>query len=118
MALTAPAELFEAAGVAHPLATKWGLLDFVPTQLSRDDALAAARASPDEVLRAYYTWGTPDDIVARLEPFMQAGCEVFNLSNMTPASNQSLAPHAGARNLDIAAGLRAAAASISPTFAI
>ena len=117
VALTAPAQLYEAHGVAHPLASTWGLLDFVPTQLSRDDALAAARAVPEDVLRAYYTWGTPDDIVTRLEPFMRAGCEVFNLTNMTPASDPSLAAHAGARNLDIAAGLRAAAARITPVFA-
>jgi phthiodiolone/phenolphthiodiolone dimycocerosates ketoreductase len=117
IALTAPAGLYEAAGAEHPLASKWGLLDFVPTELSRADALAAARAVPDEVLRSYYTWGTPDDIVARLEPFMQSGCEVFNLTNVSPAADPSLAPQAGARNLDIAAGLRAAARTITPTFA-
>ena len=117
IALTAPAALYEAAGAEHPLASKWGLLDFVPTELSREDTLAAARAVPDEVLRTYYTWGTPDDIVARLEPFMRAGCEVFNLTNVSPAADPSLAARAGARNLDIAAGLRAAAAAITPTFA-
>jgi phthiodiolone/phenolphthiodiolone dimycocerosates ketoreductase len=117
IALTAPAALYEAAGAEHPLASKWGLLDFVPTELSREDTLAAARAVPDEVLRTYYTWGTPDDIVARLEPFMRAGCAVFNLTNVSPAADPSLTARAGARNLDIAAGLRAAAVAITPTFA-
>jgi len=116
IALTAPAELFEDAGAEHPLATRWGLLDYVPTELSRDETLAAAKAVPDEVLRSYYMWGTPDDIVARLAPFMQAGCEVFNLTNIGPAGDASLAALAGPRNLDIAAGLRRAAASITPTF--
>jgi hypothetical protein len=115
VALTAPAELYEAAGAEHPLATTWGLLDYVPTQLSREEALRAAKAIPDEVLRSYYTWGTPDDIVSRLTPFMQAGCAVFNLTNMSAAADPSVAPRAGARNLDIAAGLRRAAASLTPT---
>jgi phthiodiolone/phenolphthiodiolone dimycocerosates ketoreductase len=115
VALTAPSSLFEAAGADHPLASRWGLLDFVPTELSREDALAAARAVPDEVLRTYYTWGTPDDIVARLIPFMRSGCEAFNLTNMTPAADATLAPRAGARNLEIAQGLRAAAAAITPS---
>ena len=117
VALTAPSSLFEAAGAEHPLASRWGLLDFVPTELSRDDALAAARAVPDEVLRTYYTWGTPDDVVARLVPFMESGCEVFNLTNMTPAADPALAPRAGARNLDIAQGLRSSAAAITPAVA-
>ncbi len=116
IALTAPASLYEAAGAQHPLATKWGLTHFVPTELTREEALAAARAVPDEVLRGYYSWGTPDDIVARLAPFMQAGCEVFNLTNVSPAADPSLAPRAGARNLDIATALRARAAEITPTF--
>jgi phthiodiolone/phenolphthiodiolone dimycocerosates ketoreductase len=117
VALTAPAALFEAAGAEHPLASRWGLLDFVPTELSRDEALAAAAAVPDEVLRSYYMWGTPDDVVGRLEPFMRAGCEVFNLTNMTPAADAALTPLAGPRNFEIAAGLRAAAAGITPVVA-
>jgi phthiodiolone/phenolphthiodiolone dimycocerosates ketoreductase len=116
IALTAPAEMFEAAGVEHPLATRWGLLDYVPTQLTRKDALAAAYAVPDEVLRTYYTWGTPDDIVGRLTPFLHAGCEVFDLTSIGPAGDPALAPLAGPRNLDIAVGLRAAAAAVTPTF--
>jgi hypothetical protein len=67
------------------------------------------------VLRSYYTWGTPDDIVERLRPFLSAGTEAFNLTNMSPAADPSVAPRAGARNLDIAAGLRRAAAAITPT---
>ena len=48
---------------------------------------------------------------------MRAGCEVFNLTNVSPAADPALAPKAGARNLEIATGLRAAAARITPTFA-
>jgi phthiodiolone/phenolphthiodiolone dimycocerosates ketoreductase len=116
IALTAPASMFKAAGAEHPLATKWGLTHYVPTELTRQEALAAAAAVPDEVLQRYYIWGTPDDVVARLEPFLEAGCEVFNLTNIGPAADPSLAPKAGPRNLDIAAGLRAAAARITPSF--
>lgn len=112
VALTAPAELYEAAGHEHPLASRWGLLDFVPTRLGREEALRAAQAVPDEVLRTYYTWGTPDDIAGRLEPFMRAGCEVYNLTNMSPAADPALAALAGPRNRDIATAMRRTAAAL------
>lgn len=106
VALTAPAELYEAHGAAHPLATRWGLLDFVPTGMGRDEALAAARAVPDGVLRDYYMWGTPDDVVERLRPFRAAGMESVNLTNMSVAADPSAAATVGARTLEIMQGLR------------
>ncbi|MFN8123477.1 MAG: LLM class flavin-dependent oxidoreductase [Thermoleophilia bacterium] len=106
VALTAPASLYERHGAEHPLASRWGLLDFVPTRVGRDAAVAAARAVPDGVLREYYMWGTPDDVVDRLRPFREAGMEAVNLTNMTAAADPSLAAATGRRNADILAGLR------------
>jgi phthiodiolone/phenolphthiodiolone dimycocerosates ketoreductase len=106
VALTAPAEEYERAGVEHPLGSRWGLLDFVPTQLSREEALAAARAVPTEVLHRYYMFGTPDDVVERLRPFREAGLEAVVLSNMTAAADPTLGPVTVPRNAEIMAGLR------------
>ncbi len=107
IALTAPAELFEAAGAEHPLATRWGLLDFVPTDLTREEALAAAAAVPGEVLRAYYMHGTPDDVVARLAPFRAAGMEHVDLVDVAPLADPSAALSLPERRAAVAAGLRA-----------
>ncbi len=67
IALTRPAEAFEAAGVGHPLgAGAFGLSVFMPTRVGREDALRLARAVPAEVLRGTVLHGTPDDVVATL----------------------------------------------------
>ncbi len=107
IALTAPDEEFEAAGGRSPLgAEDWGLLHYVPTRLSREQGLAAARAVPEQVLRRYFFWGTPDDIVERLRPFRQAGMEHAYLVNVTALADPGKAVSSGALVDDILAGLR------------
>ena len=109
IALTAPAEEYERAGAEHPLASRWGLLDFVPTDLSREEALAAAAAVPEEVLRSYYFWGTPDDVVERLRPFREAGLEHVDLVDVAGLGDPSLAASGPERLRAMVAGLRALA---------
>lgn len=107
IALTAPDELYHAAGAESPLgAEDWGLLHYVPTRLSREQGVAAANAVPEEVLRTYYFWGTPDDIVDRLRPFREAGMEHVYLVNVTPLGDPAKAVSSGALVNDILAGLR------------
>lgn len=108
IALTAPAEEFEKVGAEHPLASRWGLLDFVPTELTREQALAAAAAIPGEVMRAYFMYGTPDDVVERLLPFRRAGLEHVDLVDVAPMGDPSLASSASARRRAVADALRAA----------
>ena len=107
IALTAPAEEYERAGIEHPLASRWGLLDFVPTDLTREEALAAAAAVPDEVLRSYYFWGTPDDVVERLRPFRAAGMEHVDLVDVAALGDPTRAASAAERRRAVIAGLRA-----------
>ena len=107
VALTAPAELYEQAGVEHPLASRWGLLDFVPTELTRDEALAAAAAVPDHVLRTYYMWGTPDDVVQRLRPFREAGMEHVDLVDVAALGDPSRVAGVAERRRAVMAGLSA-----------
>jgi phthiodiolone/phenolphthiodiolone dimycocerosates ketoreductase len=107
IALTAPAEEYERAGAEHPLASRWGLLDFVPTDLTREEALAAAAAVPEEVLRSYYFWGTPDDVVERLRRFREAGMEHVDLVDVSALGDPSLAASGRERLRAIVGGLRA-----------
>ncbi len=107
IALTAPAEEFERVGAEHPLATRWGLLDFVPTDLTREEGLAAAAAVPGEVMRRYYMYGTPDDVVARLAPYRAAGMEHVDLVDVAVLGDPSLAASMADRRRAVMAGLRA-----------
>jgi phthiodiolone/phenolphthiodiolone dimycocerosates ketoreductase len=105
--LTCPTEEFERAGVEHPVTgPEWGLLHYVPTRLSREAGLAAAAAVPDEVLRRYSFWGTPDDVVERLAPFRAAGLEHVYLVNVTPLADLAKAPQTAAHTEAITQGLR------------
>ncbi|HMM49393.1 MAG TPA: LLM class flavin-dependent oxidoreductase [Miltoncostaeaceae bacterium] len=108
VALTAPAEEYERAGTHSPLGEgRWGLLDYVPTRLNREQALAAAAAVPEQVLHNYYFWGTPDDIVERLRGFRAAGLEHAYLVNVTALGDHRKAASSNALLGDVLSGLRA-----------
>lgn len=105
IAFTAPMEEYEAARSESPIG-EWGLTHYVPTDLSRETALKAAAAVPEEVLRRYFFWGTPDDIVDRLRPFREAGLEHPYLVNITSVADPAKAASSMALRDDILAGLR------------
>ncbi len=92
IALTRPAEAFEAAGVDHPLGRGvFGLTELQPMRIGRDEALALAAAVPDEVLLGTAIHGTPDDIAAGVRAIVRAGAEHVQLTNMTPLCDPSRA---------------------------
>ncbi len=106
VALTAPAEDFARAGGEPPLAEGWGLLHYVPTRVGREEALRLAAAVPAELLRSYYMWGTPDDIVERLRGFREAGLEHVYFCNVTGLGDMTKLAGSTALLRDIMHGLR------------
>lgn len=106
VALTAPAEEYALAGAAPPIAEGWGLLHYVPTRFTREQALAAAAAVPQALLRRHFMWGTPDDIVARLRAFRDAGMEHVYLANVTALGDPAKGASSAALLTDIQHGLR------------
>lgn len=106
VALTAPAEEYALAGAAPPIAEGWGLLHYVPTRFTREQALAAAAAVPQALLRRHFIWGTPDDIVARLSAFRDAGMEHVYLANVTALGDPAKGASSAALLTDIQHGLR------------
>jgi phthiodiolone/phenolphthiodiolone dimycocerosates ketoreductase len=107
LALTAPNEEYERAGAEHPLHGDWGILEYVPTRLTREQGLAAAAAVPGEVLRRYYFWGTPDDVADRLAGFRAAGMEHVDLVDVSGLGDPSLAAGSRDRVRAVADRLRA-----------
>jgi phthiodiolone/phenolphthiodiolone dimycocerosates ketoreductase len=73
-ALLAPHHLWEELGVPHPLGEGFGgLVDFVPQRHPRAELEAALAKVPVDALADRILWGTPDDVLARLGGYVDAG---------------------------------------------
>lgn len=82
--LLLPSSSYEELGHRHPLGEGFnGLRDYVPTRLSRSEALAAFQAVPPEVCRAYTLNGTPDRVIEQAKRLGEAGLEHLVLWNIT-----------------------------------
>lgn len=82
--LALPDQIYEERGYTHPLGAGFsGLKEYIPTHFSRDEALKAIDAIPDEVAHDVTLHGTPDEIVARLREFEAEGLQHILIMNMT-----------------------------------
>ena len=92
IALTGSAAEFARYGALHPLgADVVGLTSFVPSGISRPDALALAAAVPDEVVRDTVVAGSPATVAARLRAIANAGARHLQVVNMTPLADPTRA---------------------------
>jgi phthiodiolone/phenolphthiodiolone dimycocerosates ketoreductase len=108
IALTRPAEAYAARGAVHPLGEGvFGLTSFLPTQYGREEAVALAKAVPDQVVRDTVIHGTPDEVAAQLRGFLDAGAKHIQLTNMTPLAAPALAAASESLLGDAIATLRA-----------
>jgi phthiodiolone/phenolphthiodiolone dimycocerosates ketoreductase len=82
ISLFLPPQSFEVCGYEHPLGV--GQSSFVPTRIGREKALELAEEVPLEVLKDAYLWGTPEDVVAAVEDFRDAGVGHLVFGNLTP----------------------------------
>ncbi|WP_262490872.1 LLM class flavin-dependent oxidoreductase [Mycobacterium simiae] len=75
LGLAAPADLWRQAGAVHPLGAHFDtFVDFVPDRHSRQAIEAAIAAVPDAVMtEGPLLWGTPQQVVAKLRAFGDAG---------------------------------------------
>jgi phthiodiolone/phenolphthiodiolone dimycocerosates ketoreductase len=84
MALISPSETFESLGFEHPLGKRfYGLRDYIPNRLSRDEAVAAFAKVPREVCERTLLFGTPEEVVEKLEAYVDAGLQHVILWNAT-----------------------------------
>ncbi|MGD9570547.1 MAG: LLM class flavin-dependent oxidoreductase [Thermoleophilia bacterium] len=110
IALTRPAEAYEAHGIDHPLGPgAFGLTTFQPTALGREEALELARAVPLPVLRDTVIHGTPDDVAATVLRFVERGARHVQITNMTPMADPTRAATSESLLADTVAALRTGA---------
>ncbi len=84
VSLISPSEVFEALGFEHPLGRKfYGLRDYIPNRLSRDEATAAFAKVPREVCEKTLLFGTPEEVIEKLEEYVEAGLQHVVLWNAT-----------------------------------
>ena len=83
MALGAPASVWSARGLRHPLGDDHrGFLDLVPPRVTPAHVDQAAAAMTPELLLTLMYAGTPTQICDELVPLAEAGCGHFILVNM------------------------------------
>jgi len=109
ISLTAPAEAFERHGRPHPVGQGMsGITHFLPTGLSREEALALADRVPASVVLETVIAGSPDTIAARLAEMADAGARHIQVVNMTSLASSELAPASEGLLGDALAALRTA----------
>lgn len=83
--LIASTETFKKYGVSqHPLGENYyGLLDFIPTRFDRDTMLDAIEKVPIQMCEDSFLYGTPDDIIGKLEKYVKVGMKHVVLCNIT-----------------------------------
>jgi phthiodiolone/phenolphthiodiolone dimycocerosates ketoreductase len=83
-ALILPSEVFEELGYEHPLGKKfYGLTDYVPNHYNRADAMSALERVPVEVCERAFLFGTPEQVVRRIEEYAELGLQHIVLWNCT-----------------------------------
>jgi phthiodiolone/phenolphthiodiolone dimycocerosates ketoreductase len=77
-------ESFEKYGVEHPLGKKFhGLIDYIPSRLSKKQVLDVVKKVPDEVVMDRYIYGGPDDVVDKIDAYRKIGLEHLIIWNET-----------------------------------
>ena len=81
--------IFDAAtwrdvGGTHPFGENFrGILDFVPTQMKRDEVTDAMEKTPWEIVHALFPHGTPDDVAEKTQAYVRAGLRHAVFENIT-----------------------------------
>ncbi|MEM2070365.1 MAG: LLM class flavin-dependent oxidoreductase [Archaeoglobaceae archaeon] len=82
-ALLLPSEFYEALGYKHPFDKFYGLMDYIPTEYSKEKILEAAKKVPDEVSKIAFISGTPEQITEIFEKYEKIGVEHIVIWNLT-----------------------------------
>jgi phthiodiolone/phenolphthiodiolone dimycocerosates ketoreductase len=83
-ALSLDGTVWEDAGGVHPLgATHRGIVDYMPNDLTPERAWELINGISWDVLHGLFIHGTPEEVVAQLTPYVDAGCREIVFANYT-----------------------------------
>jgi len=83
--LVASHETFEEYGGEHPFGPDfYGIRDYIPTRVGREEGLRAIEKIPFEVAHAFTAHGTPDELAAMAREYEARGATHLVLQNLTP----------------------------------
>ena len=83
-ALILPSQTFEELGYEHPLGKKfYGLSDYIPNNYNRVEALTAIGKVPREVCERAFLFGTPEQVIHKIEEYAELGLRHVVLWNCT-----------------------------------
>jgi len=81
--LLAPHSLYDRLGYKHPLGERYyGLAEFIPTPMGREEVLKAVEKVPFEVVEAFSIHGTPEEVVDEIQQYAQLGLQHIVLWNI------------------------------------
>lgn len=94
LTLLAPTQLWAANNLDHPLGSDFrGITDFIPSEHSADEILAAMAKVPVDVVAENVLWGTPNRIRNSLESLVDAGLRHIVISPASAAVSRRNAVH-------------------------
>jgi len=83
-ALILPSETFEELGYEHPLGKKfYGLTDYIPNNYNRAEAMSALGKVSREVCERAFLFGTPEQVIRKIEEYAELGLQHIVLWNCT-----------------------------------
>lgn len=83
-ALSLDHTVWEDAGGAHPMGTSYkGIVDYMPNELTPEHAWELINGMSWEVLHGLFVHGTPEEVVAHMAPYVDAGCREIVFANVT-----------------------------------
>ncbi len=82
--LTAPDRYFRDYGLSHPLGDDfYGAIDYIPTRYDKETLLEAYEKIPNDMCKDFFVFGTPDNIIERIEEYIKIGAKHLILINYT-----------------------------------
>ncbi len=82
-ALLIPSDFYEKFGFKHPLGKYRGLVDYIPTEFSKEKIIELTSSIPDEVVKLAFIAGTPEEVVKAFEKYAKLGVEHVVIWNVT-----------------------------------
>jgi phthiodiolone/phenolphthiodiolone dimycocerosates ketoreductase len=83
-ALILPSKAYEELGFEHPLGKNfYGLSDFIPSELGHTQAISALQKVPREVCERAFLFGTPEQVIRKIEGYAELGLQHIVLWNCT-----------------------------------